>query len=359
MNPSPAQMIWHKVKLRLWFFVRQVAYRVFGNPFVVRPMATVSPSEGPVFFVMDGAPRSNGGVKLCNVWVRLLRDAGVDAFLVTPDGQYVNWLIDHQPVISLAEFDHKIVIHPNARIVVTWLNIVGLDRSLGGRPFYYFDAELAWTLKFRHHLRRFLRRGQIANVGTPNRYIAGWYMSQTRIKPHVIHEWSDTRLFANLPTRRIPGRIGAFLESDTERLVWDVIQREVSRLPNFHSAVQVKGTEVEVRDLLQTIDIFVGLNPGENPLWGEGCPRTQQEAMHCGCVVVAFDVLGNQEYIDSGWNGQLVRSRDAQDIAKAVRDILRSPEHKETLRAHSLATIQANFSEVGKLELVREFLGLG
>ena len=97
------------------------------------------------------------------------------------------------------------------RIISAWLDTPGLEELIAEGQFYYFDAELKWTLEFRDKLDDFLRRDKIAAIATHSRYIQSWYMANYGVKPTVISEWSDESVFYEDSGRRIPGRIGCRL----------------------------------------------------------------------------------------------------------------------------------------------------
>ncbi|MEM3433754.1 MAG: class I SAM-dependent methyltransferase [Candidatus Methanomethyliaceae archaeon] len=311
-----------------------------------------------IVFTSGTAPRYNGGVKLYNLWTQLLKKHGYDAYIATVDGQYEQWLVNHQPVISYKEVKQMKQKGYSVRVVTGWLDTPHLERLVDDGQFYYFDAELKWTLHFREKLDYFLKRNMIAEIATHSRYIQGWYMAEYGIRPILINEWSDTAIFYPKPEVRVPGRIGCIVESTEDEEIYQFVHRKCMRSKLSESIIKIAGDERTVADAMRTVDIFVGLNQGKHPLWGEGCPRAQQEAMHCGCVVVAFDVLGNREYLYHRWTGLLVPPGDLEGLWNAIEFLLQNEVEKERLRANSLRLVQALFSESGKFELVSHFLRL-
>jgi len=303
--------------------------------------------------------RYNGGTKIYNTWVKLLRSNGVDAVIATQDGRYEPWLVHHQPVISYAELNRCRAEGRDLRIVTTWLDTPGFQELVADGRFYYFDAELKWTLEFRPRLDAYFNKQRIAAVGTHSRYIQAWYMANYGIKPVLINEWSDESVFYEDAGARIPGRIGCMPDSsDRDREAFDFLAEKVSRYGRGAELVEIKGDEQQVAGVLRTVDIFVGLNAGKHPFWGEGCPRTQQEALHCGCVLVAYDCLGNREYLYDGWTGIIVPAGDPESLWEAVQRLLEQPRQKERLRANGKAIAAGLFSERNKFPLLCSFLGL-
>lgn len=318
-----------------------------------------SPESVRIVAAGERSLKYNGGTKIYNLWVKLLRQHGYEACISTVDGHYDPWLVNHQPVISNDEVNRLRIQGYDVRILTTWLHTPQfMKRVVGDGQFYYYDAELRWTLHFRKNLDHFLRRNMIAGIGTHSRYIQAWYMAQYGIKPILINVWSDTKVFYPKPEVRVPGRIGCMVESAEDEANYEFLRRKCLGSKSCESVVKIAGDEHVVADAMRTVDIFVGLNQGKHPLWGEGCPLTQQEAMHCGCALVAFDVLGNREYLHNDWTGLLVSPGDRDGLWNAIECLLENESEKERLRAGGTNLAKALFSENGKLELVSFFLGL-
>ena len=80
-------------------------------------------------------------------------------------------------------------------------------------------------------------------------------------------------------------------------------------------------TPLLVSTFMQQCDIFLGLNLGKHPLWGEGCPIPPLEALHAGCVLVAYDVLGNREYLLPEGSGVLISRGDVAAMIGRRHDL--------------------------------------
>lgn len=220
-----------------------------------------------IVFTSGCAPRYNGGTKLYNLWVKLLRKNGYEAYIATVDGRYDQWLADHQPVVSYDDVKRFRSLGYDVRIVTAWLNTVGLGKILGNDPFYYFDAEMKWTLYYRKVLDRFLKRGAIAGIATHSRYIQGWYMAKYRIKPILINEWSDTTIFFPAPQLRVPGRVACLAEAREEEEVYQFLRQKCEGSSVCENVVRIQGGDENYEaDTMRTADIFVGLNQGKHPI---------------------------------------------------------------------------------------------
>ncbi|MCH8332201.1 MAG: glycosyltransferase family 4 protein, partial [Bacteroidetes bacterium] len=300
----------------------------------------------------------NGGTKLYNLLIKLLRDNEYDAYFASAEGGYDEWLVHQQPIITFEDVKKYRAEGADVRITTSWLDTPDFAKVLDGGKFYYFDLELKWTLKFRRKLDYYLKHNRIAGIATHSRYIQSWYMTNYNIRPILINVWSDKSVFYEDTNRRVEGRIGCMIDSPEDKAVYELLVRKGDKLGLCESVVNVLGDEKTIADTLRTVDIFVGLNQGKNPLWGEGCPLTQEEAMHSGCALVAFDSLGNREYLYHNWTGLLVKPGNDEGLWEAVEYLLKNKDDKERIRENGKRLVRALLSEEGKMELVSEFLDL-
>ncbi len=327
---------------------------------VLRPagLQRRAPELTSILFVTGALPRYNGGTKLYNLWVKLLRQNGYQAGLLTADGNYDRWLTDHQPTHSYESIALAKAAGQEVRLVTGWLDVPNFNEIVGECQFFYFDAELRWTMYFRKELDRYLRADRVAGIATHSRYIQSWYMAEYGIRPILINEWSDPAVFYAEPPARVRNRIACMPEEEADHELCDFLRQHFANHEPSCTIVEVSGDESEVAQALRSADLFVGLNPGKHKLWGEGCPRTQQEALHCGCVVVAFDVLGNREYLLDGFTGILVAPGDRTALVAAISRLLKDEAEKSRLRRHAATLAEEMFRPTRKIGLIRDFLYL-
>ena len=109
------------------------------------------------------------------------------------------------------------------------------------------------------------------------------------------------------------------------------------------------GARDDVAQLLRAMDVFV------LPSLAEGSSNTILEAMASGLPVVATEVGGNAELVQSGWNGALVPPRSPELLADALLDYCRNPElgirhgargRRLVLAEHSLAAMAGAYLAV-------------
>ncbi len=298
----------------------------------------------------------NGGVKLYNLWVRLLREHGYPAFVMTYDGRYADWLIDHQPHVSFATVEQWRRKGIPVKYVTGWLDATAFVECAAS--LYFFDAEMTATCGPQRPLLAKLARKKIRSIATHSRTQQAWHMAQGGRPVMYIPEWSDTRFWRPDPARRHRGRIGYMDEGPHTRRDTETVAVACRKAGVPVELVEVKGDEREVIAAMQSCDIYLGLNPGKHPLWGEGCPRSQQEAMHAGCVLIAYDVNGNREYAIDGYTALLARRGDPEALAGLVVGVMKDESFRETLRLRSQEFVSRAFSSENRWPLIREFLEL-
>lgn len=299
----------------------------------------------------------NGGFKLQSVWIKLLRQHGHEAYRVTGDGTQLPWMIEHQPAISLQQANKLANVGKPLRVVTTWI-ISEPILKLADRP-YYFDAEIAHTSNGRHFeaLKRWLPK--LAKIGTHSRTQQAWYMATLGLTPSYIQEWSDTTYFTPEPALRERGLVGYMWEGDHTPGHIEVIKRVCETARVDVRFKQVGGSEQEVITSMRHCDVFLGLNIGKHVLWGEGCPRSQNESIHCGAVLLAYDCHGNREFVMDGYTGFLAKRADPVSMGERLVYIMTNHDIREAARSQGQEFMCKMFAPTEtKYQQIREFLDL-
>jgi L-malate glycosyltransferase len=86
----------------------------------------------------------------------------------------------------------------------------------------------------------------------------------------------------------------------------------------------------------------------------EGLPHLPLEAMWCGVPVVATNVGGLGEVIESGRTGLLVDGRSASDLARAVKQLTEDPGSRELIIGNARGRVRDLFSGERMLSELRE-----
>ena len=104
------------------------------------------------------------------------------------------------------------------------------------------------------------------------------------------------------------------------------------------------GYRSDARSLLPALDVFILASR-----W-EGLPYTIMETMDAGVPVVATDVIGTQDFIDSGRNGVLIPPGYPGRLASAVNDLLTRPEYAVMIANNAASDVGSRFN---RAEMVR------
>lgn len=305
--------------------------------------------------VGDGA--ANGGVKSQALWVKLLQQHGYEAYFVTYDGSQIQWLIEHPPVISIAEA-RDIIANKPTRIMSTWLWSQALFDI--AQHWYLYDEELSMTFTYQHQrglLEQHLQQNRIVKIGTHTRTMQAYYNATYGILPTLIPLWGADYWQPDA-SKRVPNRIGYMDEGAHTQHVITLIAAELQAHGIDAEFVQIGGCESECLDKMQRCDLFLGLNQGKSDLWGEGCPLAALESMLAGCVVVAFDVIGNGEYLHDPGTGALAPRYRADMMAGRVIEYLSDVTLKEQTRERSLSFVNGEHRAEAQWRAVADFLDL-
>lgn len=111
-----------------------------------------------------------------------------------------------------------------------------------------------------------------------------------------------------------------------------------AREMSLEGQVHFLGTRKDIPDLLSASDSFVLPS-----LW-EGMPMALIEAMASGLPVVATDVSGTREVMVHGETGLMVPPGDAEQLARAIDQILLDPARARAMGAAGRRRIEASFS---------------
>ena len=303
-----------------------------------------------------GGWKFNGGIKLLNNLVKVLRQHGYEAWLVTYDGTYEPWLIDHQPHLSLETFREKLRAAPEVRCVTSWAEAAAFLAEC--RRVYFWDMELAWTEHSHFPAMAKLYRTKLRKTASISRTIQAWHMAHFEKPCTNLPLLIDESLWSPDPTVRKPRRIGYMEEGSLTAGYVETIRAAASAAGldlEFHL---LRGLEADILAGLRTCEVFLGMNVGKDLLWGEGCPLSTLESLSAGCVFLAFDLLGNREIIESGFNGLLVPTRRPDLMARELIRLYQTPSELDRLRANADLLRQTSQTMEARWPLIAEFLEL-
>lgn len=327
-------------------------------------IASSTCSKKPVIFVSacedekkPGGWKYCGGIKELSSLVKLLRRHGYEAYMVTWDGTYEPWLIEHQPHLSIPQFREKLRQAPNARCVTS----LACSRAFiePSASIYFWDMELASTESFHFHLlARLHRQRKIRRVAAISRTIQAWHMAHFETPATVIPVTIDDELWFPVESERVPRQVCYFVEGEETAEQIRTIAGHCQAAGLELEFVELRGDEVTIRSQMRASEVWLGMNPGKDLLWGEGCPRATLECMFSGCVLIAFDIIGNREIVQSGFNGILVPRNRPDLMAKELIKLFHTPGTLERYRSRTQELAFSVHTLEARWPAVREFLDL-
>jgi hypothetical protein len=325
---------------------------------------TRDPSPRPSIFVsyatdegLKGSHRYCGGEKLLNNLVLLLRRHGYDAYMVSLDGSHANWLVEHAPFLSLQEFIRRAAEAQSVRFVTSW---VLAEAFLERCPrFYFWDQELATTTRSHFPtLARMMRKRRILATAGLNRSIQAWHMAVFERRASLLRTLVDERHWQPDEPRRLPHRVGYMDEGRLTGVFIETIRRIVAEKGLDLEFLRLEGVETEIIRGMQSCSVFLALNVGKSPLWGEGGPMTPHEALACGTVPISFDMNGPWELIQQDHNGVVLPEIKPELMARELVRLYTQPGRLESLRANALSVFRTSHTMESRWPSVREFLRL-
>lgn len=317
----------------------------------------------PVIFVSacvdaetPGGWKYNGGINEYNSLVKILRKHGYEAYIVTYDGNYEPWLFEHQPHISIKEFRRKITSLPNIRCVTSWAIAKTFINEC--KKLYFWDMELKYTENEHFSTIARLYKTKIVKTASISRTIQAWHMANFGKQCIIIPNLLDEDYWKPDNTKRKFNRIGYMNEGEYVEPFVALIKDAVKMAGLELEFYLIKGETLEVLNGMQSSNLFISMNQGKDPFWGEGCPRTIIEALSTGAVVLAYDIIGNREILIDSFNGIIVPRYRSDIMAKKTIELYQKPSEIEELRQNGLNLIQSCHTLEKRWPAIKNFLDI-
>jgi Glycosyl transferases group 1 len=306
---------------------------------------------------LKGSHRYCGGEKLLNNLVLLLRRHGYEAYMVSMDGAHSNWLVEHAPFLSLEEFARRAAGGQPIRCVTSWVLAQAFLQHCPG--FYFWDQELATSSRSQFPtLARQMRQGRIRATAGLNRSIQAWHMAIFERRASLLRTLVDDKHWKPDEVQRKQDRVGYMDEGSLTATFVDTI-RSLTRSRGLElEFIRLAGVEADIIKGMQTCSVFLALNVGKSPLWGEGGPMTPHEAMACGAIPICFDMNGPWELIQHGYNGFVLPEIRPELMANQLISIYSDPGRLEVLHDNTLAVFRTSHCMESRWPFVCEFLRL-
>jgi len=136
--------------------------------------------------------------------------------------------------------------------------------------------------------------------------------------------------------RRVPNTRFLFVGGGNISLYKKMIEQKGIPEKNFSFVGHVD--RFECSKILREATVFV------NPSFFENCSLSILEAMSCNTAVVASDVGGNREIIQSGKNGILVPQSEDKMLAESIISLLEDENFNKEVGKEARRTVETSFS---------------
>ncbi len=103
------------------------------------------------------------------------------------------------------------------------------------------------------------------------------------------------------------------------------------------SGVRFLGMRADVDDLYSAMDVYVLAS------YREGFPRSAMEAAASGLPVIATDIRGCRQVVESGMTGLLVPARDHLALTSAILEIIQDPIKRSEMGRRAVVKARAEF----------------
>lgn len=124
--------------------------------------------------------------------------------------------------------------------------------------------------------------------------------------------------------------------------------RQLSKQLGIQARFHLLGPRADVTQILPCLDLFAS-----SSLW-EGLPTVIMESMACGAPVVATDIPGTRDLVQTGENGWLCPAGNPSALAEALLAAIAAPNlrqqyaaaARETVQRYSITAVAADYARL-------------
>ena len=193
--------------------------------------------------------------------------------------------------------------------------------------FYFWDQELGASSRSHFpDLARMMAKGRIIRTAGVNRAVQAWHRAVFETPATLLRQLVDEKHWKPDEAKRRLHRVGYFDEGPHAEEHIRII-RERTALEGLRLGIRApcRASSVKSSTRCSNAPVFLALNIGKSPLWGEGGPMTPQEAMACGTVPICFDMNGPWEFIQQDYNGMITAGNQARADGRGAGSALSCP----------------------------------
>jgi predicted O-methyltransferase YrrM len=306
---------------------------------------------------IDEVGHSGAEAETFLLWVNLLNKHGVQAYMILRNSDLKGasqFVTNIESVLTwrkeCRELRFVCGIHPDRRL----LDITD--------ELYFLDTRtLNYSYKEISELRHLLKKKCISLATSSQAKILS-YLPNLGIVPQYIPRWADNEFWRSDPAKRVSGRVGYMrtgLNGDTEL---DVLVEEVSDyckdLGCVFDFVEIQGSEEKILSQMQTCDYYLGADHDRNCSFQGATEEKQLEALHVGCVLVAYESAKNRDFAIKGFSAMLTPADEREELARTLAFLHMDPVKRERLRINGQALAYYSFSPDSRWDDIKRFLGI-
>ncbi len=175
-----------------------------------------------------GGWKYNGGIKELNCLVKLLRLHSFEAYMVSYDGSYEPWLVDHQPHISIETLRQKLKTTKHVRCVTSWATATAFIDECPN--LYFWDMELTSTDHDHFAILADLYKQKIQGTAAISRTIQAWHMAHFERPCVLIPNLLDESIWFPGDQKRRSMHVAYMDEARTQRIMLRLCARRLNVL---------------------------------------------------------------------------------------------------------------------------------
>jgi hypothetical protein len=306
-----------------------------------------------VVYLVNGTD-VRGGIRIVFEHCNRLRDAGVEAMVVTFDEPLQTWFPGlRAPLLNGRDFPSTDV------AVATFWTTANFVAQLDCARYYFiqhdealFEQDPDWTAEVRKTYRLPLE------FVTISQWLVDLIRTHARKEAVLVPNGINRDMFYPDPAFPRGDKVRVLVEGNRD-IFWKGMEEAEQVLAGLDVEVWTLGKtgidgdrdfpyppQDDLRRIYASCDILLKTS------WYEGMPLPHMEAMACGCVLVTTDVPGVRDYCADGWNCLMAPPRDVPAIRAALVRAVDDIELRRSLASNGLRTAAERFGWEDKIELL-------
>lgn len=296
----------------------------------------------------------NGGIKVGIQQTHLMREHGIDAYLITPAGEMKACVVNYNansPYLNYNQCkmisweDARKTISPEDKIIYNWGADIGeFGSGLENKSYYLAQACFFTPDGNKNDLNQYgqpLVLKDNIEIVSVSREVKNYFLYGFKKDSRIINNWINSNVFYPKPEKRTANRVGVIAHRAYASS--EVIEKAKQ---NGFQILSIGGTENDVAQQMQTCEYFLSCSKGIYNGWreSEGFPLPSAEAMACGCITISFENGGVNEYLQDGINGFISQINTTEDMVEKLCSA-RTLSQKKDIVNNAINSIKIRFNK--------------